>query len=328
MKAMKTAESFKVGDLVEVLSAEDILATLDEKGELDGLPFMPEMLEFCGRKLTVYKVAHKLCDTIDRTGLRHMTEALHLSGSRCDGAAHGGCQTACLFYWKTAWLRRAEGALDPPPPAKPVDVQILHRNAVREPFDDGAPRYACQATEILRAAPGRLPLKDMRQYVWDVRSGNATTWETVRAFLIGLFNRVQSLSQRVLPKRLLLKEGLAWGFLKGRAIGGTPVATLDLQPGELVRVKSKDEIAATLDPNLRNRGMGFEVGLTAFCGRTAKVVGRVERCIDEPTGRMLEMKTPCILLEDFVCPGVPNMNCPRGHLPFWREIWLERVESR
>ena len=58
----------KVGELVEVRSAEEIRATLDENGELDGLPFMPEMLAFCGRRLTVHKVAHKSCDNISRTG--------------------------------------------------------------------------------------------------------------------------------------------------------------------------------------------------------------------------------------------------------------------
>ena len=57
--------ALRVGDVVEVRSAAEILATLDERGELDGLPFMPEMLRFCGRRLTVHKVAHKLCDTIE-----------------------------------------------------------------------------------------------------------------------------------------------------------------------------------------------------------------------------------------------------------------------
>ena len=60
--------ALKVGVVVEVLTAEEILATLDENGELDNLPFMPEMLRFCGRRLTVHKVANKLCDTMTRTG--------------------------------------------------------------------------------------------------------------------------------------------------------------------------------------------------------------------------------------------------------------------
>src|SRR5215210_7288694 len=96
----------KVGDLVEVRSAEEILATLDERGELENLPFMPEMLAFCGRQLSVHKVAHKLCDTISGSGMRRMTNAVHLTDSRCDGSAHGGCQTACSIYWKEQWLRR------------------------------------------------------------------------------------------------------------------------------------------------------------------------------------------------------------------------------
>ncbi|UUZ60418.1 hypothetical protein [Nocardioides sp. B-3] len=75
------ALGLKVGDPVEVRSAEEIRATLDQHGELDGLPFMPEMLALCGRRLTVHKVAHKLCDYIGRTGLRRMDDAVHLTAS-------------------------------------------------------------------------------------------------------------------------------------------------------------------------------------------------------------------------------------------------------
>ena len=90
--------NLRVGETVEVLSEAEIMATLDERGELEELPFMPEMLAFCGRRLTVHKVAYKLCDTISRSGMRRMERAVHLTGARCDGQAHGGCQTACLMY--------------------------------------------------------------------------------------------------------------------------------------------------------------------------------------------------------------------------------------
>jgi hypothetical protein len=39
----------RVGDWVEVRSAAEIFATLDERGCLDALPFMPEMLSYCGK---------------------------------------------------------------------------------------------------------------------------------------------------------------------------------------------------------------------------------------------------------------------------------------
>ena len=51
------------GDVVEVASAAEILATLDEQGKLDGLPFMPEMLQYCGRRFTVDERAEKICDS-------------------------------------------------------------------------------------------------------------------------------------------------------------------------------------------------------------------------------------------------------------------------
>src|SRR2546421_12112011 len=87
-----------IGDMVEVRSVEEILAGLDERGELDALPFMPEMLQFCGKRFVVDKIAFKTCDTATWTGLRRMNDTVHLAGVRCDGQAHGGCQAGCLVF--------------------------------------------------------------------------------------------------------------------------------------------------------------------------------------------------------------------------------------
>lgn len=320
-----TDNSLRVGDLVEVRSAEEILATLDERGELENLPFMPEMLKFCGKRLTVDKVAHKLCDTISQTGMHKMENAVHLTSARCDGAAHGGCQAACLIYWKVSWLKRVEPQTPSSPPGVQVKLPLLEVNTRKEPGPDGDERYSCQTTEILRAAPTCLPVRDLGQYVADVATGNVSALQSIRGFLIVLFNKFQSLSQRALPARLRIRGGLPWGFVKGRLVGATPTALLDLQPGEMVRIKSQQEIEATLNEKGLNRGMGFAEEMARYCGRTARVQGRVTRCLDEKTGKMLTMKNPCILLEDVVCAGADLANCPRQAMTFWREIWLERV---
>ncbi|MEV0626532.1 hypothetical protein [Nonomuraea wenchangensis] len=311
----------KVGDVVEVRSEAEIRATLDERGELDGLPFMPEMAAYCGRRLTVHKVAHKLCDTQTRTGLRRMERAVHLTGARCDGAAHGGCQTNCSMYWKDAWIRRAgETSVAPAP-----DPRLLPLLEVGTRKPDRPDHYSCQATELLRAAPTCLPVRSMGQYVTDVRTGNAGLRRTLHALLIGGFNRLQAVSERVLPRRLRLREGRRWGFLKPGLRGRTPTAVLDLKPGELVRVRSKNEIMATLNERMENRGLGFEEEMARYCGTVTRVQSVVERCVDERTGELLTMKTPCVTLEDVVCQGLHSLNCPREFVPFWREIWLERV---
>src|SRR5215510_3937117 len=95
----------RVGEVVEVRSLLEILATLDGSATLDGLPFMPEMAAFCGRRFRVVKRADHVCDTIDYTGLRRMKDAVYLTGIRCDGSEHGGCQAGCLIFWKEAWLK-------------------------------------------------------------------------------------------------------------------------------------------------------------------------------------------------------------------------------
>jgi hypothetical protein len=326
----------KIGEWVEVRSEAEILATLDEKGELDGLLFMPEMLQFCGQRLRVDKLALKLCDSINWTGMYRMRDAVHLADAgsaevRCDGSAHGGCQAGCSVYWKEAWLRRASEppAGEPVRPAGPVIATLetlaaSTRKAPEPGADPATPRYACQTTELLRAAPERIPSWDARQYVEDVRSGNAGPWAAVRAVAVGFFNEFQDLTRRFLPERLRIKGGLRYPFFQG-TLDKTPDKRLGLHPGDLVRVKSVEEIVATLDHTNRNRGMTFDVEMVKFCGREARVLRRVEKIIDEKSGVMLEFSNPCIVLEGAVCGGDFHRLCPRGTYPYWREIWLERV---
>ena len=97
----------RAGELVEVRSLEEILATLDSRGEVDSLPFMPEMEAWCGRQVRVFRRVDKIFDWILMSGLRRMRDTVILEGLRCDGCYHGGCQADCPILWKEAWLRRA-----------------------------------------------------------------------------------------------------------------------------------------------------------------------------------------------------------------------------
>jgi hypothetical protein len=259
-------------------------------------------------------------------------DTVHLEMSRCDGQAHGGCQAGCNIYWKEAWLKRVpagESPLNPESsPTTPRCTLATLRIATRRPQDPAAPeeeRYACQATELRRAAPEHIPSWDARQYVHDVRSGNAGALATTRTVWVGLFNEYQDLSRRLLPRALRIKDGRRYPFIEG-TLHKTPSETLGLQPSELVRVKSKEEIVKTLDTDNANRGMKFDGEMLLYCGREARVLRRVEQIIDEKTGKMLRFKNPCIVLEDVTCTGAYHRQCPRAIYPYWREIWLERVE--
>jgi hypothetical protein len=103
------------GDWVEVRSKEEILRTLDKSGRMQGLPFKPQTFKYCGQRFQVYKRAHKTCDTVNPIAGRRLADGIHLS-LRCDGQAYGGCQAACLIFWKEGWLK--------PVDAEGVKVQL------------------------------------------------------------------------------------------------------------------------------------------------------------------------------------------------------------
>jgi hypothetical protein len=328
----------QVGEVVEVRSEQEILATLDANGELESLPFMPEMLGFCGRRFRVDKLALKSCDTVNWNGMYRMRDAVHLEGTRCDGQAHGGCQAGCLLFWKEAWLKRVEtveaeagAALGPrpqwarPAPEAACDRRLLLAATTKGgEAPEGEETWVCQATELPRAAPDFVPSWDLRQYLADVRSGNATASRAVRTVAIGAFNELQDLSRRLLPRWLRIGGGRRFPVIDGR-LDRTPLERLDLRPGERVRVKSREEIVRTLDRDNRNRGMTFDPEMLRYCGRQATVLQRVERIIDEKTGKMTRLRNPCIVLDGVVCTADYHRLCPRGIYPYWREIWLERL---
>jgi hypothetical protein len=320
------ALGLRPGELVRVRSAIEIAPTLDPDGALDGMPFMPEMLEYCGRTFRVSMRADKTCAGDGM--VRRMHNAVHLAGARCDGGAHGGCQAACLMFWKEAWLERVDERSEPAaaPKGRHLPLRETLLTATTVPSEDGS-LYRCQATEIPRASR-RLRFSEVDQYVRDVRNWNLR--KVLRGLVIELFNRWQSVSRWHLPRALLIAGGRQYPFINGPhpvEKGATPIATLDLRPGEIVRVKSKVEIEATLDHENANRGLYFDGEMSTYCGRTARVLGRVERIVDEHTGKLIEIKSDCILLEGMVCSADYHRFCPRAIYSYWREIWLERVED-
>lgn len=341
-----TLSRFRAGDLVEIRSKEEILATLDPQGCADGMPFMPEMLKFCGRRFRVRAVAHKTCETARQTWQgRRLEAAVHLADLRCDGSAHGGCQAECTLFWKDAWLKPAsektsgDQALVAPLPAAGCTEARLLANALL-PIISAAdePCYACQATRLYDATQP-LHWWDARQYFLDVVTGNHSLGRVLRVTWLGLLRwllpRVP-LGYRVFKTfsdwmhRLLTHRptpSLNASIKRGEP---TPSGRLDLKPGELVRVKSQAEIERTIDESGKNRGLSFDPEeMAPYCGRVFRVKKCVTQIIDEATGKMRRMKQPCIVLEGVVCNGEYagcRLNCPRAITCYWRELWLERVE--
>jgi hypothetical protein len=327
------------GDWVEVRSKEEILRSLDKQGCLDGLPFMPQMFQYCGQRFRVYKRAHKTCDTISHTGGRRLGNTVHLE-LRCDGEAYGGCQAGCLLFWKEAWLKprldeAARSADDSRiSTGKECSEEDVWKATRAEDRVNEEIRYVCQATQLLNfTAPAPLRWWELGQYIEDYTSGNATTRRIFAALSYTIFRRLNWKFPTFRKVHDGLKErfgGVPFPHRVGTVPDGelTPTHVLDLQPGELVRVKSYSEILATLDKTNRNRGLYFDAELVPYCGGIYRVRTRVTQFVDEKSGKLRKMKTPAVVLENVWCQSrysVCRMLCPRSIFSWWREIWLERV---
>lgn len=346
--------SFRAGDWVEVRSEEEILSTLDDAGRLGGMPFMPEMLSFCGRRMRVEAVAHKTCETARQswTG-RRLSKTVHLEGTRCDGSAHAGCDAACNLFWRDEWLRRV--------PAPPASRETSHAKnatdareggsaggctrsrlseATRRPPGPGRDevRYSCQATELFEAS---RPLSwwDPRQYARDILSGNQTLGHALKVLAVAVVRAIRKNAPRGYRIWTWLHErvhdelmGRPVPRVEGRIPRGdpTPARALNLRPGQWVRIRELEDILATLDEAGKNRGLRFDYEMVPFCGSSVRVKGYARRIIDEGTGAMIDMKTPCVLLEGVICRSEYSecrLLCPRRIHSFWREIWLEPLGS-
>jgi hypothetical protein len=346
-------QNLKSGEWVEVRSKEEILRTLDSNGQLESLPFMPQMFQYCGQRLRVDKRAHKTCDTVTLTGGRRMVNAVHLEGLRCDGKAYGGCQAGCLMFWKEAWLKRSnqrEASNDSQSREQlsedrsaqagfctEADVIAGTRATLDE--NDQDPSYVCQITQLPRAT-SHLPMLKISQYVEDYTSGNVTLRKMICGFIYAGYYWLSEAGIGVGPlmrwfydRFQAIYGGIPFPRKRGTVGAGerTPECVLNLEPDELVRVKPYEEILATLNTANRNRGLLFDAEMVPYCGEVHRVLKRVHQILDEKTGKLMRFKNACIVLEDVVCQSRYSeckycpLFCPRGIYSYWREIWLERV---
>jgi hypothetical protein len=217
----------RIGELVEVRSEREILATLHEHGRLQDLLFMPELRQFCGRRFRVYRRAIKACDTIGNRGMYRMEHAVHLEGVRWDGQA---------LRRMPGQIPRLDGGVLQGVPADVSDTLPASPNHQSDPGARGArwpgscrravpkrpPRARsgprARRRRSRRAAPVHIAGWDLRQYVRDVTSGNARPRPMRRRLLIPLFNKRQALNRRFLPclaadqrrPELPLPEGGRW----------------------------------------------------------------------------------------------------------------------
>ena len=303
---------FLVGDPVEVRPLHEIQATLDARGELDGMPFMPEMVRMCGARGRVYRCADKIYDYGRTKRMRRLEDCVVLIGMRCDGAAHGGCEAGCLYIWKTRWLRRLSAEQQAAATARHSGGASLPATTAlsnASPVD----RFVCQFTQLQNATRPFAPI-DVRKGLRPLIAGNVTLMAFGVALATRWFNVVQT-----------WRGGVGYPLVQpGQKTDTANPPPATLVAGDTVTVRPLAEIESTLNRSGKNRGLWFDGDMVRHCGRCYRVRNRVNRIIDVTTGRMLEMKTPCIVLDGVECSGEFQEIGAQHELLYWRESWLRK----
>jgi hypothetical protein len=312
----QTIAKLRPGDLVQVKTPAEILLTLDKNGALDQVPFMPEMIEFCGGRFRVAKrVLKTCCSSGTESNMRTFPadNVVLLEGLRCSGASHGGCQKACTIFWREDWLRKVEddGVFSRATGGASEDLRARLKTT------SGPTTYFCQSSEIVRATRRLARWERFGKCFADIRVGNCTAFQMAQRVSIWLFWRV--------------RRAFLGAYARGRN-KSTPVASLGLQAGDSVEVIPIASISGTLNDRAYNRGLYFSPDMRLLCGRKQRVERKIEKIIVDGTGEMRRLRNTVYLEGSHCgCSHVAFGGCPRREFAYWREIWLRRpgtAESR
>lgn len=101
--------------------------------------------------------------------------------------------------------------------------------------------------------------------------------------------------------------------------------TVPFKKGDLVLIRSKEEILSTLDPFNELKGCSFLPEMFQYCGSEQHIFRVMEHFMDERDYKLKKTRG-IILLENVFCNGTPVFGtCDRCCFLFWREEWLKKV---
>jgi hypothetical protein len=112
---------------------------------------------------------------------------------------------------------------------------------------------------------------------------------------------------------------------KVQSTAETNIPVMHFQVGDMVRVRSMEDIQATLGSFNELKGCAFLDGMEQYCGTQQRIFKVMERFLDERDYKVKKTRG-IMLLEEVYCQGTPVFGrCDRSCLLFWREEWLEKV---
>lgn len=265
---------------------------------------MNRMFSFCSQTYQVKKTVHNFFDEyrykLYKTGLPFYI----LDGLLCDGAdepSHQQCDRSCYFLWHEDWLEGISNLHLPKTKGIHANKPDAVANEITQPVQEIP---FCQLTNIHDLAQKNSWFNDFFQ----MRTKILRTWK--RTLRFG-WNRL-SRQLRPSPRAESLKED----------IDGS------IQEGDIVKIKSWDELRKLLDDRGRYRRLFFINEMYEFCDKEYIVLKVIDSYYDEARNKMCKSKN-VVILEDVECSGRQRLyrtECDRSCFFFWHTAWLKKTQ--
>ncbi len=97
----------------------------------------------------------------------------------------------------------------------------------------------------------------------------------------------------------------------------------NLRAGDIVEVRSFDEIASTLGDDVTMAELPFQPEMRKYCGGTYRVLRPVKKLIIENANTGLRGIRNTVLLDGINCDGQYHHDCTRYCFFLWKEAWLK-----
>lgn len=172
----------------------------------------------------------------------------------------------------------------------------------------------CQIHGVARLSEGNVTMGRRSPLGW------ARLW---------LKRRLSHQQKRALKKRISALTRLA-PVPKSRSretvAPAAAAAAPKLEAGDRVRVKSLEEIEATLGDWHELKGCAFMPEMRPYCGTVQRVFKPVKRFVDERDYQVKKCRD-VYLLDGAICEGTADYGrCDRSCFYFWRSEWLEKCD--
>ncbi len=134
--------------------------------------------------------------------------------------------------------------------------------------------------------------------------------------------------KRIVKRRLVFMMNVMRRMFRKRSSSSqaAEIQFEPLKPGDWVRVRSKEEIKASLGNWNDMKGCAFMEEMWDYCGTRQQVLKRVGRFLDERDYHVKKVRR-IVILDRVNCQGTVDFGpCDRNCFFFWREEWLEKIE--